>query len=177
MLLPDLLAQLRRNRDFMSQVIAWERFPAAQPRYLPLTHPLEPALVAALESRGVDSLFSHQAAAISAALNGENVVIATPTASGKSLCYTVPVLERLLQRPSAQALYLFPTKALSHDQLAETNSLIATGDLPVRAIGYDGDTPQHKRRKARKNGWRIGHQSRYAPRWHLALPSKLAATV
>jgi DEAD/DEAH box helicase domain-containing protein len=81
---------------------------------------------------------------------GDDVVIATATASGKSLCYTVPVLTRLLADPNARALYLFPTKALAHDQLAETAALLSAGNLPVGISTYDGDTPQNKRRGVRQ---------------------------
>ena len=77
--------------------------------------------------------------AIESALKGENVVVSTATASGKSLCYMVPVLNRLLLAPTARALYLFPTKALAHDQQAETAKLIELGDLPIKVRSYDGD--------------------------------------
>ena len=85
----------------------------------------------ALRRRGLSQLYTHQAQAITAVSQGDNVVIATATASGKSLCYTVPVLTRLLADPNARALYLFPTKALAHDQLAETAALLSAGNLPV----------------------------------------------
>ena len=152
MTLPDTLNHLRLNRDFMANVVAWERFRAQPARFsaVPLTMPA--ALVSALEQRGVTQFFTHQAAAITAVQERANVVVATATASGKSLCYTVPVLQRLLERPQARALYLFPTKALAHDQLAETAALIEGGRLPILAHGYDGDTPQSRRRQARQAG-------------------------
>ncbi len=149
MLLPDVLASLRMNRDFMSQVVAWERIPPRRARAVAVPEKLAPRLVAALESRGITDFYSHQQAAIQSALSGANVVISTATASGKSLCYTIPVLDKLLTQPSARALYLFPTKALAHDQLAETSALIAAGSLPVVAHGYDGDTPQNQRHQIR----------------------------
>ncbi|MCA9973895.1 MAG: DEAD/DEAH box helicase, partial [Anaerolineales bacterium] len=149
MLLPDLLHALRLNRDFMRDVVAWERLRARPAHTAPLAAPLPARLQAALQQRGLDHFFTHQAAAIDAARRGENVVVSTATASGKSLCYTVPVLERLLARPKSRALYLFPTKALAHDQLAETAALIHTGSLPVEVHSYDGDTPQSQRRKVR----------------------------
>jgi DEAD/DEAH box helicase domain-containing protein len=110
---------------------------------------LGPATRRALAARGVHSLYSHQASAIEAALSGRNVVVATPTASGKSLCFHVPVLEALARDPSATALYLYPTKALSRDQEHGLHQLLQAADLPVPALVYDGDTPADARRVAR----------------------------
>ncbi|MFQ5436229.1 MAG: DEAD/DEAH box helicase, partial [Anaerolineae bacterium] len=148
----QVLAGLRRHRDFMQGVVAWERLPARPSRHadLPFALPLE--LVAGLAARDVTRFFDHQTAAITAVHAGENVVVATATASGKSLCYTVPVLTRLRARPSARAPYLFPTKALAHDQLAETTAVIQAGNLPIAAHSYDGDTPQSRRRQVRQSG-------------------------
>ncbi|MCP4425367.1 MAG: DEAD/DEAH box helicase [Chloroflexi bacterium] len=150
MSIANVLAGLRVNRDFMSQVVAWERIPAAPARSAAVAAPVPERLLAALQTRGVDRFFTHQAAAIEATAQGENVVVATATASGKSLCYTVPVLQRLMERPSARALYLFPTKALAHDQTAETKAIIGAGKLPVEAHSYDGDTPRSRRGKVRQ---------------------------
>ncbi|MGB5058023.1 MAG: DEAD/DEAH box helicase [Candidatus Promineifilaceae bacterium] len=150
--LPELLSQLRLNRDFMSQVVAWERFPARPAQFQNVNAPLDGRILAALQSRHIHQFFTHQAEAIDAALAGDNTVIATTTASGKSLCYTVPVLQRLLQRPSARALYLFPTKALAHDQLAETAAILSAGKLPIEVHTYDGDTPQSRRAQVRRAG-------------------------
>ncbi|MCA9934261.1 MAG: DEAD/DEAH box helicase [Ardenticatenaceae bacterium] len=149
MQLPDLLSALRLNRDFMRDVVAWERLRPRPAQTAPIEAPLSERLLVALRERGIDQFFTHQAAAINAVQRGENVVIATATASGKSLCYTVPVLQRLIERPKARALYLFPTKALAHDQLSETAVIISNGRLPVEVHGYDGDTPQSQRRKVR----------------------------
>jgi len=147
--LTQVLDSLRLNRDFMSSVAAWERFPAQRARYAELASLLDPRILAALEQRGMSALYTHQTAAIEAALAGSHVVVSTATASGKSLCYTVPVLQRLLEDPSARALYLFPTKALAHDQLSDTSSLISLGDLPIPIHSYDGDTLSHRRRDIR----------------------------
>ncbi|MCA9938300.1 MAG: DEAD/DEAH box helicase [Anaerolineales bacterium] len=148
----EILNGLRRNHDFMRQVSAWQQLPARTARYAPISGELMPALTHALHLRGLDEFYTHQARAIDAALSGENVVIATATASGKSLCYTVPVLQRLLTQPHGCALYLFPTKALAHDQFADTAQLIQTGQLPVTVHPYDGDTPQNQRRQVRQQG-------------------------
>ena len=149
MSLVNLLHSLRVNKDFMSAVAAWEISQPQSALYRELSRSIDPRIMASLSNRGVSDLYHHQSLAIDAALSGENVVIATATASGKSLCYTVPVIQRLLERPSARTLYLFPTKALAHDQLAETRSLLTGGDIPIPINSYDGDTPSHKRREVR----------------------------
>ncbi len=147
----DILAALRRNRPFMEQVVAWESFPERVAKTSPFPATLPPRLGSSLRHRGVTELYTHQEQAISAVTAGSDVIIATATASGKSLCYSVPVMSHLLADPTGRALYLFPTKALAHDQLAETNALIAAGDLPLSAYSYDGDTPQSKRRQVRQS--------------------------
>ncbi len=145
----ELLSRLRLNRDFMSSVVAWERLPAR--RAVTQAVELPQAITQALHQRGVAELFTHQAAAVSAAAQKQNIIVATTTASGKSLCYTIPVFQRLLERPKARALYLFPTKALSQDQLAETQALIAAGNLPFEVYSYDGDTPRSQRTQVRRS--------------------------
>src|SRR6185436_3661637 len=106
-----------------------------------------------LRERGVQGFYTHQAAAIEHALGRRNVVITTPTASGKTLCYNAPVLSAVLRDPSTRALYLFPTKALAQDQLAElhalSDQLSTRGELEIGVYTYDGDTPQDARRAIR----------------------------
>jgi DEAD/DEAH box helicase domain-containing protein len=150
MSLEAALSALRLNRDFMANVVAWQRIPARQAGLAVPGAGVSSRLLAALEKRGVTAFYRHQAAAITAALQGENVVIATGTASGKSLCYTVPVLQTLLGQPQARALYLFPSKALAHDQLAETTAVLDAGHLPIQVAAYDGDTPRSQRSQIRK---------------------------
>lgn len=150
MTLAELLAGLRLNRDFMANVVAWERLRPRPSQVAALDHPLDERLRLGLQARGIEQFYTHQAAAITAVAQGQNVVVATATASGKSVCYTVPVMQRLLARPAARALYLFPTKALSHDQQAETTAVIQAGALPLQAASYDGDTPQSQRSKIRQ---------------------------
>ena len=105
-----------------------------------------------LARRGIDRPYVHQAEAIQAVHAGEDVVVVTPTASGKSLCYTVPVLQALAQDPSARALFLFPTKALGQDQVAELAELVRDAELQVASACYDGDTPAPIRSAIRKAG-------------------------
>jgi DEAD/DEAH box helicase domain-containing protein len=111
---------------------------------------LSPALAAALRARGIERLYAHQAQAYEAARAGKHVVVATPTASGKSLCFHLPVLEALAREPDASAIYLYPTKALARDQEAGIRALIAEAALGIPAIVYDGDTPGDARRAARE---------------------------
>jgi DEAD/DEAH box helicase domain-containing protein len=150
--LEALLNQLRLDPGFMSNVAAWERIPARPARYAEFPPLLDSRLVTALRSKGLNPLYVHQAEAIDAALDGQNVVLVTGTASGKSLAYHIPTLQYMLQQPGATALYLFPTKALSQDQAAALAELLAAIDefprIPVNV--YDGDTPQGHRTRIRE---------------------------
>ena len=134
-------------------VTAVRRLPAMQAEYAPFPEALDARLRQVLESRGISQLYTHQAASIDHALAGRNVVVITPTASGKTLGYNAPVLHAILQDPSSRALYLFPTKALAQDQLAELQAMCETlaanaGDQ-IGVFTYDGDTPQDARRTIR----------------------------
>lgn len=112
---------------------------------------LPAALRGALDARGIHRLYTHQREAWDVATSGHHLVIATPTASGKTLCYTLPVLAAVL-RTQARALYLFPTKALAQDQLAELLALNEAGSLGIRAATFDGDTPSDTRSAVRMAG-------------------------
>ena len=118
----------------------------------PIPADLPPGLRRALEARGIRELYTHQAEAIAAARDSRHVVVATPTASGKSLCFHLPVLEALAEDPSASALFLYPTKALSRDQEHNLRALIAEAGLNLPAVVVDGDTPGDARRAARERG-------------------------
>src|SRR5712691_6720977 len=111
---------------------------------------LAPALRQALNSRGIHQLYSHQAEAFRHAASRRNVVVVTPTASGKTICYNLPVLNRLIDDPGARAMYLFPTKALAEDQLHEVQAAVDAMGSELRAFTYDGDTPQDARRAIRE---------------------------
>ena len=111
---------------------------------------LAPALRKGLNSRGIHQLYSHQAEAFGHAASGRNVVVVTPTASGKTICYNLPVLNRLMADPGARAMYLFPTKALAEDQLQEFQAAVDAMGSDLRAFTYDGDTPQDARRAIRE---------------------------
>jgi DEAD/DEAH box helicase domain-containing protein len=129
-------------------VTAARRFPARPARLAPIPESVDPRLTEALRGRGIESLYSHQARALELLAKGGHCVVVTPTASGKTLCYNLPVLQALLTDGGARALYLFPTKALAQDQLAELEELARA--LPeLRIHTYDGDTPQDARRAVR----------------------------
>ncbi|HEY7170044.1 MAG TPA: DEAD/DEAH box helicase [Vicinamibacterales bacterium] len=134
-------------------VTAVRRLPPVAAEFAPFPSGIDERLRAALASRGIERLYTHQAEVVAHALDGRNVVVITPTASGKTLCYNAPVLNAILQDPSSRALYLFPTKALAQDQLAELQGLCETiadgsGD-EIGVFTYDGDTPQDARRTIR----------------------------
>lgn len=125
--------------------------PGREGRYSPLPADLPAGLASALRSRGIEQLYSHQAEAWHSIREGKHVVVVTPTASGKSLCYTLPVLAGAMTR-RAKALYLFPTKALAQDQVSELLELNRAGELGVKAFTFDGDTPGDARQAIRLHG-------------------------
>ena len=106
----------------------------------------------ALEATGIHALYRHQRLAADAVRRGEDTVIVTPTASGKTLCYNLPVLQRILEKPETRAFYLFPTKALSQDQVSGLQDVIDSLGVPVRTYTYDGDTPSDARTAIRSRG-------------------------
>src|SRR5437660_5521209 len=126
--------------------------PAPAADFVPLPADLRPELVAALAGRGVQRLYSHQAEAYEAVRRGRHLVVVTPTASGKTLCYNLPILQRLLENPEKRALYVYPTKALAQDQLAELGALKSGLPIDVRVDTYDGDTPPGRRTAIREGG-------------------------
>jgi DEAD/DEAH box helicase domain-containing protein len=125
--------------------------PARDGRYAALPSDLDPRLAGALQQRGVERLYTHQAEAWESVRSGRHTVVVTPTASGKTLCYNLPVLQAALDE-QAKALYMFPTKALAQDQVAELTALNQTGRLGVRAFTFDGDTPGDARKAVRTRG-------------------------
>jgi len=146
--LDDLLAE----PSFASGVVHHEVIPARAALTAPLPDWLDPRLVRALATRDIDRLYDHQAVAIEAVRRGEDVVVVTPTASGKTLCYALPTLQALAEDPAARALFLFPTKALGQDQVAELSELARAAEMAVSAATYDGDTPAPIRSAIRTAG-------------------------
>ena len=140
-------------RDHSGEVLtAVHRIPAREAKFAAMPAWVRQELAAAYREKGVARLYSHQAAAAEAVRDGLNVVVVTPTASGKTLCYNLPVLNAVLENTDTRALYLFPTKALAQDQLAELHDLSARLDHRFGVFTYDGDTPADARRAIREQG-------------------------
>ncbi len=129
-----------------------KHIPSQEGRYEDYPQEVHPALVQALKDKGFSRLYSHQHLSWQLLSEGKNIVVVTPTASGKTLCYNLPVLHTILQNPSARAIYLFPTKALSQDQRAELDQTIKLLPEEIRIFTYDGDTPQDARKAIRARG-------------------------
>ncbi|GIK08078.1 MAG: hypothetical protein BroJett001_01440 [Chloroflexota bacterium] len=146
MTLVSLLSRWKTDPDTAPNFAAWRTLPPRPADLVPLP-PLPDLLPAALTRRGIHALYSHQSAAFEAARRGGNVVLATGTASGKTLAYNLPVIAALLENPQARALYLFPTKALTQDQLSNLQTFQPAN---IQAAIYDGDTPQSRRAQIRK---------------------------
>ena len=138
--------------DFQGEITLDHVISEASANFAPLPSDLKPGLVTALAGRGIQRLYSHQADAYHAVRQGRHLVVVTPTASGKTLCYNLPVLQRLLEDPQRRALYLYPTKALAQDQLAELSALKHGLPIELRADTYDGDTPPGRRTAIREGG-------------------------
>ncbi|HUA01041.1 MAG TPA: DEAD/DEAH box helicase [Candidatus Aquilonibacter sp.] len=131
---------------------AIRQIPAREAQFRPMPEWVRPELAAAFRAKGIDQLYSHQAAAAESARAGKDFVVVTPTASGKTLCYNLPVLNAVLENPDTRALYLFPTKALAQDQLAELHDLACRLDDSFGVFTYDGDTPSDARKAIRERG-------------------------
>jgi DEAD/DEAH box helicase domain-containing protein len=148
--LADRLSR-RLQKKYASRITGHSVEPAREGRYVELPCDLPAPLANALRSRGIERLYSHQAEAWNLARSGRHFVVVTPTASGKTLCYTLPVLAGAMEQ-RAKALYLFPTKALAQDQLAELLEINRAGGLGLKAHTFDGDTPGDARQAIRLHG-------------------------
>jgi DEAD/DEAH box helicase domain-containing protein len=152
MLIEDILQSWKRSRTISSCITALRVFKKREGQYRPLPSSIDSLLREALKEEGIHRLYSHQAEAIEAVNGGKDVVVVTPTASGKTLCYNLPVLTSKLAFPFSKAFYLFPTKALSQDQMFELQNLIQRIGKPVSTFTYDGDTPADARQAIRTQG-------------------------
>jgi DEAD/DEAH box helicase domain-containing protein len=148
--LDGLLSALRADPNFIRNVTAWRTLPTQGAEGRPWSGNLDGRLVEAAARLDIPALYAHQAEAVEAALRGQDVVLATGTASGKTLGYTLPLLNTLLHDPQATALLLFPTKALAHDQIAALERWLEQLEAPIPLRPYDGDTPQRHRATIRK---------------------------
>ena len=147
-----LLERMKSRRDYAGQLEHVEMLPERPGEYASPATPLVAPLKRLLAGRGIERLYSHQVTALEAARAGRDWVAVTGTASGKTLCYNLPILETALASPEARALYLYPTKALAQDQLKGLLELVG-GDEELAAVVrpgvYDGDTPTAQRRRIR----------------------------
>ena len=149
-LIEEFIKNIKRMQSYKKQIVNIQEIPAQEPRFGELENPLPENLQTCILNRKI-KLYSHQAQAINLAREGKNVVIATPTASGKTLAFNIPVLEALTKDKKATALYLYPTKALTNDQLKVLRELEKDTNIRADANVYDGDTPQHQRASIREN--------------------------
>jgi DEAD/DEAH box helicase domain-containing protein len=152
----QLLDVLRSDPEFMCNVTCWKTLPAKPAQWADFPAWLKPELREAMQQHGINRLYSHQAEAIAQVGAGKNIVVVTPTASGKTLCYNLPTINAVLENPEARALYLFPTKALSQDQVAELYEIVKLLspkiNFDIKTYTFDGDTPQAARQAIRSSG-------------------------
>jgi DEAD/DEAH box helicase domain-containing protein len=150
--LPQLLDYLGNKKDFLQNITTWKTIPAQEAKSVAFPDLIPDKIVKVLQQEGISSLFSHQANAYEQISAGKNVVIVTPTASGKTLTYNLPILTSLLENKEIRTLYLFPTKALAQDQVHELHNLIEKMDESIICHTFDGDTPPEVRRTIRSAG-------------------------
>jgi DEAD/DEAH box helicase domain-containing protein len=146
------IARIRNTPEIMQHVTYWHTLPPREAQYADFPEDLHPDLAEALREKGIAHLYTHQADAFRLARKGVNLVAVTPTASGKTLCYNLPVLQQMLEDSGARALYLFPTKALAQDQVAELHQLVGLMHADIKTHTYDGDTPPTVRQAIRNAG-------------------------
>ncbi len=152
MSIEEIVRSWKGSKNISPCITGLRVFQPKEGEYQPFPNFLHPLLKEVLNAEGITSLYSHQAEALQHIERGKDVVIMTPTASGKTLCYNLPVLNRRLSDPASKAFYLFPTKALSQDQMVELQRLIDPLGTPVRTFTYDGDTPPDARQAIRTQG-------------------------
>lgn len=150
--LNQILESFKSDPSIAPNISHWQIFPPREAVYEEFPGSIDDRLKAVMHQRGIHKLYSHQREAVDSIQAGNDTVIVTPTASGKTLCYNLPVIDSIIKNRSNRALYLFPTKALSQDQLSELMELIDTLDLDIKTYTFDGDTPQTARRLIRSAG-------------------------
>ncbi|MFQ6079315.1 MAG: DEAD/DEAH box helicase, partial [Thermodesulfobacteriota bacterium] len=148
----EIIKGWNSSKEIAPCIVHRERLEGKGGKYVAIPDFIDGTLVAALKKRGIEQLFSHQGRAFDAIRAGKDIVVVTPTASGKTLCYNLPILNDKLSDPSVKAIYLFPTKALSQDQMVELQELIEAAAGPIKTFTYDGDTPQDARKAIRAKG-------------------------
>ena len=148
----EAIAAILADTSMAPLIAAHRQIEPRPPRHAPWPEQVDRRIVEGLRGRGIEALYTHQAAAYAAASARRNVVVVTPTASGKTLCYNLPVIDAIARDEAARALYLFPTKALAADQLVELRALAAAADIGLKTHTYDGDTPANVRSVVRAAG-------------------------
>lgn len=148
----ELLVEWQHDEELKQNIVHWQTLEAQEAAYAPFPEELHPSIVKALQARGIEKLYTHQREAFDYAMAGNSFTAVTPTASGKSYCYHLPVMQRILEDPASRALYLFPTKALAQDQKNDLNELIEQSGEEILSYTYDGDTAPGIRQKIRKAG-------------------------
>lgn len=152
MSLSQVKEKLAQDPRFRDNITFRYTIPAVPGKYEPIPEFVPEDLKALLRRRGINQLYSHQAQALRAVHSGQDIVVVTPTASGKTLCYNLPVVQALLENEEARALYLFPTKALAQDQVAELMEWSTELGGRIKTYTYDGDTPGDARQAIRSAG-------------------------
>lgn len=150
--LQEILSDLKIDNQFKENIVKWHTLEEKPAQTVPLPSDLHQVLKTALKSRGIEQLYTHQKSAYEKIIEGKSIVAVTPTASGKTLCYNLPVLQSILANSSTRALYMFPTKALAQDQKSEINEIIQAAGVDINSYTYDGDTPANIRQRVRQAG-------------------------
>ncbi|KMJ59711.1 ATP-dependent helicase [Bacillus sp. LL01] len=148
----EVIDWMKREESIAKNIVHWETVPPKEAQSVSFPREIDQRLLHSLTKRGISSLYTHQATAFDAAIHKRHFVAVTPTASGKTLCYNLPVLQKIVKNNDARALYLFPTKALAQDQKSELNEIITQMGVPINSYTYDGDTAPTIRQKVRKAG-------------------------
>jgi DEAD/DEAH box helicase domain-containing protein len=150
--LQTILEDIKLQQSYQENIVHWHTIEAKSAKTEKLPDDLHPKLVESLKSKGINQLYTHQRSAFDFVRSNKSIVTVTPTASGKTLCYNLPIIHSILENPNGRALYIFPTKALAQDQKSEINEIIQAAELNLNSYTYDGDTPANIRQKVRKAG-------------------------
>ncbi|MCH1627332.1 DEAD/DEAH box helicase [Fredinandcohnia sp. SECRCQ15] len=148
----ELITLLKQTPQYSKNIVHWHTIEGKPAIEAEIPSSVDNRLKVALKKRGISSLYTHQKLAYEVARDGASYVAVTPTASGKTLCYNLPVLQTIVENNESRALYLFPTKALAQDQKSELNEIIEEMDVQINSYTYDGDTSANIRQKVRKAG-------------------------
>lgn len=148
----SILEAFEHKPNLYKNIVYKKILPPLEPKYADFPSSIPDEVIRVLKKKGVERLFTHQAQAIHASHEGKNVVVVTPTASGKTLCFNLPVIQSVIANPESRALYIFPTKALSQDQYKELYDITKALERDIRIYTFDGDTPASARKAIRSSG-------------------------